>query len=278
VQVTFAVRSEFARRIREDSIATIETQGLLGDKYLSISPGTLAIPPAPEGSLLRSKEPADIGEVLGKAQVIIANVSEISESLLASFKGLDKDALKNFSEGAKGFAEISKGLKEGKGLIHRLFYSKKDADKIVGNLVKASESLAELSDEIKNGDGFLHSIIFEKTDKNLFSNLTEAANSLSHAAKFISSLSEEIKSGNGMLHELVYGDSGKIIKDLSKTASNLREASDAIKSVSRSLKNGEGTLGALLVDSKLYDNLVEVTDGAKRSFILKQAIRSSLKK
>ncbi len=37
-------------------------------------------------------------------------------------------------------------------------------------------------------------------------------------------------------------------------------------------------MGALLVDSKLYDNLVEVTEDAKRSIILRHAIRTSLEK
>ena len=55
-----------------------------------------------------------------------------------------------------------------------------------------------------------------------------------------------------------------------ETADNMRVATEA-------LAKGTGTLGALLVDPQLYDNLVEVTDGAKRSFLLRQAIRSSLK-
>jgi hypothetical protein len=62
----------------------------------------------------------------------------------------------------------------------------------------------------------------------------------------------------------------EVLVSLAKTAQNLRTTSDA-------LATGTGTLGALILDPQLYDNLVEVTDGAKRSFILRQAIRSSLK-
>ena len=56
---------------------------------------------------------------------------------------------------------------------------------------------------------------------------------------------------------------------MAKAAENLKTTTDA-------LAHGTGTLGALLVDPKLYDNLVEVTDGAKRSFLLRHAVRSSL--
>jgi hypothetical protein len=60
-----------------------------------------------------------------------------------------------------------------------------------------------------------------------------------------------------------------VLVNLSQSAQNLKVATDA-------LANGTGTLGALLVDPRLYDNLVEITDGAKRSFLLRQAVRSSL--
>src|SRR5690606_40323182 len=55
-----------------------------------------------------------------------------------------------------------------------------------------------------------------------------------------------------------------IVAKLNRTASNLEKASKA-------LSEGEGTLGALLVDAQLYNNAVEITDGAKRSFLLKEA-------
>ena len=84
---------------------------------------------------------------------------------------------------------------------------------------------------------------------------------------------DEVRHGNGLLHGLIYGEEtgelGKMSKLLNRILENLDKAST-------SLAKGSGTLGALLMDSTLYDNMIEVTDDAKRSLLLRSAIRSTL--
>ncbi len=52
--------------IEEDSIATIKTMGLIGDKYVSISPGGSDEYIKPEGSIRDTQAPLDIESLLGK--------------------------------------------------------------------------------------------------------------------------------------------------------------------------------------------------------------------
>ena len=278
VQVQILVDNKSLDRVRQDSTLSIETQGLLGDKYLALSSGDPTLPQLDPEAWISSRDSADIGNLMSKAQTIIENVTDVSESLASAAKGLDKNTLKDLSEGAKAFGTIAKDIKNGDGLVHRLFYSKEDADKILGNLTKATESLKDVVNEVKTGEGLLHSIIYEKTDKGLFTNLSGAAKSLAVTADLMGELATEIKSGDGLLHQVIYDDSVNLAKTLGDTVVKLEDAASAIKRASEALANGDGTIGALLVDSKLYDNLVEVTDGAKRSVILRQAIRSSLAK
>ena len=42
------------------------------------------------------------------------------------------------------------------------------------------------------------------------------------------------------------------------------------------IARGEGTLGAFLVDPTVYENLTALLEGARRSWILRWAIRSTL--
>jgi len=65
---------------------------------------------------------------------------------------------------------------------------------------------------------------------------------------------------------------------INEAVANFNAASAALKRASEALANGNGTIGALLVDPSLYDNLVQITDGAKKSTILRYAIKSSLNK
>jgi phospholipid/cholesterol/gamma-HCH transport system substrate-binding protein len=278
VQVELKLDNRFLDRVRQDSVASIETQGLLGDKYIGISPGSKELPTLEEGATLESRDSADIGNLISKAQVIVENVTKVSASLAETFSELDKSTFTSLAEGAKGFASIAEQVKTGDGLAHRLFYSKEDADRIINNLGESAESLNSILGEVKKGDGFLHSVIYDKTDKGLFQNLSNTAAALGDTAKVISEIATEVKTGDGLLNEIIYEESTDLTKTLNDTILKLNASAEAIKKASEALANGDGTIGALLVDSDLYDNLVEVTDGAKRSFILRQAIKSSLNK
>ncbi len=278
VQITILLDNKFRDRVRENSVISIESQGLLGDKYLSISTGDPTLPEKEAGSIITSRDSADIGNLMSKAQTIIENVAQISDSLNGVISGLDKQTFTNISAGAKALGGLANQVEKGDGLMHRLFYSKKDADLIVGNLAKATDSINDVVNKVKTGDGLLNALIYEKTEKGLFANLSEAARALANTATLVTDIATEIKTGDGLLHQVVYDESLDLAKTLNSTVSKLNDAASAIKKASEALANGDGTIGALLVDSKLYDNLVEVTDGAKRSVILRHAIRNSLNK
>jgi hypothetical protein len=64
---------------------------------------------------------------------------------------------------------------------------------------------------------------------------------------------------------------------MQRAVSNIGKATEDIAVVSDALAHGTGTLGALIMDSTLYDNTVQLTDEAKRSILLRQAIRSAMK-
>ena len=49
-----------------------------------------------------------------------------------------------------------------------------------------------------------------------------------------------------------------------------------LRAVTERLKAGEGTVGALLEDPTVYENLVQFLEGARRSFLLRTLIRSTI--
>lgn len=208
--VTLSINEKYLSRIRLDSRVSLETAGLLGDKFASISVGKDPIQAASGGFLMASSE-ADTSELLGKAAKVVDNTVQISDDI----KGITK------SVKADGAEELNKSIHEFRELV---------------------TNLAAISKEIRTGDGLLHALTYDKHGGDVVRSLAEFSTNLKKASV-----------------------------DVSQAAANIKETTETLKS-------GNGTVGALLVDSKLYDNLVDVTDGAKRSFILKQAIRSSLNK
>jgi phospholipid/cholesterol/gamma-HCH transport system substrate-binding protein len=53
-------------RVYDDAIATIKTEGLIGDKYLRIDPGGAGELLKPGGTITETQPDLDIGELIGK--------------------------------------------------------------------------------------------------------------------------------------------------------------------------------------------------------------------
>src|SRR6185295_4768321 len=60
-RIKFSIIDKLRPILRTDSVASLQTDGLLGNKYLMVSSGTDAAGPAPKGSTLPSREPFELG-------------------------------------------------------------------------------------------------------------------------------------------------------------------------------------------------------------------------
>ncbi len=74
--------------LRKDSVASIQTEGLLGNKFVEISFGTPAAPPVDDGVTIRGAPPMDISDLMKKTDDILdttrktmSNVKESSEQI-----------------------------------------------------------------------------------------------------------------------------------------------------------------------------------------------------
>lgn len=272
VHVRLLINDDFLDRVRTDSVVTIETQGLLGDRFINISTGMQGEANTP-GSYLRSEESADIAQVFAKAQKVVDKTVEIAENVNALLKDFNASAAPEIREAATAFKDIGKQIRDGDGFVHRLIYNKKDGDEILSSIEKTSKAASDIMSEVQNGKGILHALVYEPRGKETIDGLANAAQKIALLSEGLSAIAGEIQNGEGMVHDLIFNKSPhglqEVMDNLHKTVENLNKASLA-------LSEGSGTLGALLVDPQLYNNLVEVTDGAKRSFILREAIKSSL--
>ena len=60
------VRIRQGIKIYEDAIASIKTEGLIGDKYLSIDPGGAGAPLKPGGTITETQPAVDIADLISK--------------------------------------------------------------------------------------------------------------------------------------------------------------------------------------------------------------------
>jgi phospholipid/cholesterol/gamma-HCH transport system substrate-binding protein len=74
--------------IRTDSVVSIRTEGILGDKYIYIQEGTITAAEARDGATLPSKEPFDLGAVLEKGSALLDKSSALLDNVQGSVTDL----------------------------------------------------------------------------------------------------------------------------------------------------------------------------------------------
>lgn len=145
VKLVLRLSESYQDRIREDSMATIVTQGLLGDKMIFVTVGSPDKKILKNGSTLPTSPTSGFYQVLENSDRLIRRVDEI----------------------AKTMNDLTKEIKQGKGVLHALIYDPQ-GEQIVKNLSEASAHLAEVSDKINQGEGTLGALI---NDPSLFNDM-----------------------------------------------------------------------------------------------------------
>ena len=111
--------------VNEDSIITVNTLGLLGEKYLEITPGTRETRLLGKGESIRGYDPVsteeftrETRETLAKIDTMIESISEIvgDEEMLNSLKG----TFSNLEMLSGDLREFVSKAKDGEGTIGRL--------------------------------------------------------------------------------------------------------------------------------------------------------------
>jgi phospholipid/cholesterol/gamma-HCH transport system substrate-binding protein len=80
VRVELKIAKQFADRIRKDSEARIQTQGLLGDRIVEVTVGTAQMAAVSPGETIRSRDPVDITNVIGEGAGVVRSVAALADS------------------------------------------------------------------------------------------------------------------------------------------------------------------------------------------------------
>lgn len=227
VAVTLSVNRDVAPQIREDSRARLQTQGLLGDRLINISPGSPDAPRLEPGDTLASVEPLDYQEVLNQASGAVGNLTAITRNLsdltgrIAKGQGtagrllLDPTLYHRLVSlsGTLDSTLTAVNSREG-GTLSRLLHD----DRLYRRMVSSAASLDTLTSRIRRGEGSLGRMV---ASDSLY-------RSLSGAADRADSLLARIVAGKGtagrlVTEDAVYEELLRTLVDLNATLEQLRE-------------------------------------------------------
>jgi len=148
-RVQMKVDEQFHGLIRSDSVVTVDTEGVVGNTFLTIHTGSPNSPIAPADSLLQSKPPISMSDLLTHGLGIMndadATLKQVGGKLNTALDGVN---------GAVGNAnDLLIGLKEGRGPAGMLLRDEKVADQIretMSNVKSTTTNLKQASARVSS--------------------------------------------------------------------------------------------------------------------------------
>ncbi len=249
VRVTVSIREDMAGAVREDSEFYITTQGVLGEKYLEILPGSDGSPEWAEGSYVRGHDPARMDLLFAKADAILGQVQAFLSGGREVDIGALLDALTRLTQKLDGFVGRNDEA------LDRIVAN------IDGTLADAREIAASARKGVGDGEDLRAMIVGARS---LAERMSREAGPLSEQAKqTLGSADATMADLRGFL-AANRAPLDAAIADLPTITGRAKDVSRDAAAITAALTEGRGTVGQLLTDRELYDDLKEMLRDLKR--------------
>ncbi len=167
VVVELRVARSVRDRIRSDTLASVQTIGLLGDSYIELSIGGSEAAVLEDGAEIQAVSPASLSEVVATGTRALENIAMLAENV--------NTVVENFSEasGERQIGEllgslaklddIFEEIRSGNGLLHRLIYGTSSDTEASGDFLEATMRLNSILEKVDHGEGTMGLLINDPT-------------------------------------------------------------------------------------------------------------------
>lgn len=145
VMVELSVNREFQEKIREDSVASISTIGVVGDKFVDITVGNKDRRALEPQAVVASVDPPDYNKILQQGDQIVASMSKLATAIT-----------------------------EGRGLLHALAYDPR-GEKMLADLAQSAADFRKATGKVARGEGTLGALLNDASLYEDVSNLVRGA-------------------------------------------------------------------------------------------------------
>jgi phospholipid/cholesterol/gamma-HCH transport system substrate-binding protein len=195
VRVVLFVDENTRQFIKKDAVASIGSEGLMGNKVLVLSPGTGGKKIIENDDVIATSQPIDIDDIMKSLKTTIDNTANITGNL----------------------AKISTSVESGKGTIGGLMMDKvwrRDIESTIINLKEGSDGFKVVMDKAGELDSILIAI---KSTIRYTSNITSD----------LATITNSLQSGEGTIGRLLMNTSAA--ENFDSTMFYMKESSTALK-------------------------------------------------
>ena len=243
IELDLRINRKFQEEIRTDSAAKLITEGLLGNRYVTIKRGITGQIVQNNGTVPGVEEAA-IKEIVERGADVVQNLNVLSQQIgdivekvrrgegsLGKFL-TDSSFYDHLNATAAHAEAIAASARAGEGTVGKLIAS----DELYKKADTTLSHLEAISADIREQKGTLGKLIYDPAV------YQSAKQFLDHGNAVVS----DVEAGKGTL--------GKLAKD-EALYNNMRDASANVRDATAKLNSNEGTAGKFFSDPAFYDNM-----------------------
>jgi phospholipid/cholesterol/gamma-HCH transport system substrate-binding protein len=213
--------------VRTDSVATIATEGVVGDTFLLIRPGSAQAAEAAPLTTLPSEEPLDLADLMKKGAGMLKDANGMMNAVGGKLNGV-LDAITGTVNNAD---DIVIGLKQGKGPAGMLLRDEETANQLRQTVKNAQQTTAALSDASNRADA----IVSDLQSRQLGEKAGDVMDNAKRATENIDATSEQLH--RTLIQALGPDEQGidasanirQSLSNLNQATGNMAEDTEALK-------------------------------------------------
>jgi phospholipid/cholesterol/gamma-HCH transport system substrate-binding protein len=247
IEVTLRIARGYQSEIRSDSSASLITEGLLGNRYVSIKRGFAGAALEPDQELVGKEETA-MKQIVERGADLVQNLNAVStqvkEMVEAVQKGrgtlgrllTDDEAYNRLNDTLGRFQQMAADTQSGRNSLGRVLAS----DELYKKIDATATRLQTITGDVQAQKGSLGKFIY---DASLYDNAKQMVEKGNQSL-------ENVRAGKGTLGKL-YADESLYEK--------WRSVGGNLETATAKLNDTKGTAGKIFSDPNLYDNLSGLT-------------------
>lgn len=254
VEVILEIDREALKKIGKDSRIVIKTRGLLGEKYVDVTPSQ-SLQETPE-TIVYGSSAVKLDDVMQKAGGAFDRLNGIVDKIDKGEGSLgrisqDPQLYDNLVKLTGQLETFARSVNSGEGTLGQLNKNPEPYNRLISVLTRAEETLRDIQD----ADGTMGRLV---RDRQLYDKLVALADKSIEAAEDVRDLNKRLTSKESTIGKLLgereLYDRGMALMDRAE------KSVQGFEEIANRLNRGEGTAGKMLSETETYDRLNKMVD------------------
>jgi phospholipid/cholesterol/gamma-HCH transport system substrate-binding protein len=247
VRAQLAIEQRVKEAVHDDADFYVTTQGVLGEQFMAVDPGSVDHPILQDGAVVKGIDPPRIDLFLAKAYELLDTTV---------------NGIKNNRETLSSIATNTASLLKGLNVL--ITDNKERIDRIVTNVEEMTVEAKQLTHDARvnyvDSPKLLHTV--DNIDKLTTQIQGDTGPMLKDAREALANLNRVSSTvGDPQQQEKIR----KALQDIAQLAERANSTVADTQAIVSHIKNGKGTVGALVMDEEVYDDMQELVRDLKHN-------------